>query len=96
MLKTYVVSYDISDPRRWRQVYKKMRGFGDHVQYSVFVCELSEMDMVLLRQALDEIINHADDQVMIVDVGPSQGRGSKCFETLGKAFTYPERHAVVV
>lgn len=96
MLKTYVVSYDISDQKRWRRVYKKMRGFGDHVQYSVFVCELSEIDRVEMQQALDELIQHDEDQVLIVDIGPSEGRAPKCFSTLGKAFTYPERHAVVV
>ena len=96
MLKTYVVTYDISDQKRWRRVYKKMRGFGDHVQYSVFVCELTDVDLVLMKQQLDELINHDEDQVLVVYVGPSGGRASKRFETLGKAFTYPERHAVVV
>jgi CRISPR/Cas system-associated endoribonuclease Cas2 len=28
----YVVTYDVSDPGRLRQVYRVMRGFGDHIQ----------------------------------------------------------------
>lgn len=96
MLKSYVVSYDITDPKRWRRVYKKMRGFGDHVQYSVFVCELSDTDLLQMQQALDKVIKHDEDQVLIADLGPVEGRGSKCISTLGRAFTYPERHAIVV
>jgi hypothetical protein len=32
----YVVAYDISDPRRWRRVFRLMNGYGAWVQLSVF------------------------------------------------------------
>ena len=96
MIKRYVVSYDISDPRRWRKVFKTMRGFGDHIQFSVFTCELSDKDRVLMIEALGKAINHKEDQVLVVDLGPSEGRGSDCIDSIGRAYTCPERHAVIV
>ena len=41
MRNVYLVTYDIRDDRRLRAVFKVMSGFGQHVQYSVFRCELS-------------------------------------------------------
>jgi len=52
MRQTYVVAYDISDPKRLRKVYKTMRGYGEHVQLSVFRCELTEMERLELRGKL--------------------------------------------
>lgn len=96
MRKTYLVTYDISHPKRLRRVFKTLRGFGDHVQYSVFLCDLSDKERVRLAMALEVEIHHRQDQVLIVDLGPSDGRGPECIESLGRAFIQTERVAVVV
>mgnify|MGYP001586928653 CR=1 FL=1 len=96
MLQRYIVSYDISNQKRWRKVFKAMRGFGDHIQYSVFSCELSDKDRVRMIEALGKVINHREDQVLIVDLGPAEGRAADCIEAVGRAYTHPERHAIVV
>lgn len=96
MRTRYIVSYDICDEERLRRVYKTMRGFGDHLQYSVFRCDLSAAERVELIGAVGEIINHAEDQVLIIDLGPAEGRGGDCIEAVGRAYTSPERHAVVI
>ena len=49
MRNTYIVSYDISDSKRLRRVFKTLRNWGDHLQFSVFECQLSRMDLVVLR-----------------------------------------------
>jgi hypothetical protein len=41
-------------------------------------------------------ILHREDQVLFVDVGPVEGRGSTSITALGKAYTIPERCAIVV
>lgn len=96
MRQTFVVSYDISCPKRLRRVYKLMRGWGDHIQLSVFRCELNPRELVELRWRLNQIINSAEDQVLFVDVGPVEGRGSTSIRAIGKAYTPPERTAIVV
>ncbi|NLE47060.1 MAG: CRISPR-associated endonuclease Cas2 [Sandaracinaceae bacterium] len=30
-MKTYIVTYDISDPKRLRKVFQILRGYGDHL-----------------------------------------------------------------
>lgn len=96
MRRAYIVSYDISDPKRLRKVFKILRGYGDHLQLSVFRCELDRRELVELRADLSDAINHREDQVLFVDLGPAQGRGAGCIKALGRAYTHPERHAVVI
>jgi CRISPR-associated protein Cas2 len=93
----YIVSYDISDPQRLRRVHRTMRGFGDPLQYSVFRCDLSQSERILLIEALTPIINHRDDQVMFINLGPTEGRGSESIETLGRAIgESAERRTIIV
>lgn len=48
----YLVAYDIRDPFRLRKVHKIVRGFGDSMQYSVFVCDLTSAERVRLIERL--------------------------------------------
>lgn len=70
MRHVYLVAYDISDPRRLQRVMKTVRDFGDRVQLSVFLCQLSEKDLVVLQDRLRERINQREDQVIFVKLGP--------------------------
>jgi CRISPR-associated protein Cas2 len=96
MRQTYIVTYDVSDPGRLRKVFKTMKGYGEHVQLSVFRCELSHRALVELRARLGGIIHHDEDQVLFIDVGPEEGRASTSISALGRAYETPERHAIVV
>ncbi len=96
MRNRYLVSYDICDDKRLRRVFKKMKAFGVHLQYSVFECDLSAREVAILKSAVDPLINHAVDQVLIVDLGPSDGRGKDCIEALGLPYRPRERKPVVV
>jgi CRISPR-associated protein Cas2 len=92
----YIVTYDITDDRRRAAVYKCLRGFGDHLQYSVFRCDLVELRRVELIAAVYELIDHATDQVLIFDLGPVDGRASICVSSIGRAYANPERTVVIV
>ena len=96
MRQTYIISYDVSDPKRLRKVFKTLRGYGDHLQLSVFRCELSPKERVEVRAKLSDIIHHREDQVIFVDVGPADGRGSESLETLGRPAEEVDRAAIVV
>jgi CRISPR-associated protein Cas2 len=80
---TYLVCYDISNDRRLRRVFKTCRNYGDHLQYSVFECDLNETEMVNLERELGDIINHIEDQVLFVALGPAQSRGERDIRALG-------------
>jgi CRISPR-associated protein Cas2 len=95
MRQAYVVTYDVSNPKRLRRVYKIMLGYGEHLQLSVFRCELSKRELVELRSKLSRAINFDEDQVLFVDIGPVDGRGAGSIASLGRAYLPPERRALV-
>lgn len=94
-MHVYIVSYDITDDGRRNDVFKYLRRWGDHLQYSVFRCELSATDRAELRAGCRERINCDTDQVLVFDLGPPDGRGRTSVESIGLKYTHPERHAVV-
>ena len=77
-------------------MFKKMRGFGDSVQLSVFQCDLSRQELILVKSTLLCLINEREDKVIIIDCGPVGGRGDECFEFLGKREPPVQKAAVVV
>ena len=91
----YIVAYDISDQRRWRRVFRLMKGYGEWLQLSVFQCRLSQRRRVELKLALDEILDHAQDHVVILDLGPAASIRPRV-ESLGKPFAVVERRPVIV
>lgn len=91
----YFVSYDITEDRRRTRVYKLMLAFGDRVQYSVFSCDLNARELVELRAAVEELVQHSEDQVLVVNLGPADGRGDSAVECIGRSFLPEERIRVV-
>ncbi|MCP9470610.1 MAG: CRISPR-associated endonuclease Cas2 [Nitrospira sp.] len=96
MRRCYLVAYDIADPKRLRRVFKTMKGYGAHVQLSVFQCDLPEMDLIRMKASLTEIIHHKEDQVLIIDLGPTESHPIKKFEALGMAIEVEERRPRVI
>ena len=87
MRTTYLICYDICDDKRLRKVFRIMRNFGDHLQYSVFECQLTASDLIRCRGELAGVIHHKEDQVLFVNLGPSEGRGERTIAALGKPYT---------
>ncbi len=96
MRSSYLVCYDICDDKRLRQVFRIMRGSGDHLQYSVFECQLRPIDLIRLKTELGKILNHNEDQVLFVCLGPSEGRGDRVITALGKPYSPINSPCIVV
>jgi len=96
MRNSYLVCYDISDDKRLRRVFKIMRGWGDHLQFSVFECQLTRMDLARLKAELAEVIHHTEDQVLFVDLGPAEGRGDRVITALGRPYSNVDSPCIVV
>jgi CRISPR-associated protein Cas2 len=95
-LNCYVVSYDIMDQKRLYRVHKTMKGFGEPIHYSVFRCNLTSKGRVEMMVALEELIKHDEDRVMIVDLGPLEGRIEDRIEFLGIHPAETERKAIIL
>ncbi len=94
--QVYLVTYDISDQRRWRRIYRIMRGFGDHLQLSVFRCVLSESQRARFLDAVERTIKPTEDQVIVVPLGAAaSGTAWRAF-ALGRPLIRPQRSARVV
>jgi CRISPR-associated protein Cas2 len=89
MSNTFVVSYDVCDPKRLRRVFKVMKGWGIPLQYSVFQCDLSEKQVVELKSELEDEMDMNVDQVLFIDLGPTDGRARNAIESMGKPYTFP-------
>jgi CRISPR-associated protein Cas2 len=76
MLRAYILSYDISHPKRLRNMYKLAKAFGRPLQYSVFACLLRREDRVRLASRIADLIDHATDRVIIIDIGSVPDRES--------------------
>ena len=95
-IKSYIVSYDIMDAKRLHTVHKTMKGFGDPIHYSVFRCNLSEKGKIELMAALTEIVKHDQDRIMIVDLGPLDGRVGDRIDFIGLHPPDMERKSIIV
>ena len=96
MRNSYLVCYDICDDKRLRKVFQAMRGWGDHLQYSIFECQLTPSDVIRLRAQLAAIIHHTEDQVLFVNLGPAEGRGERVITALGKPYSAVDAPCFVV
>lgn len=93
--RLYIVTYDIADQRRWRRVFKIMKGYGRWLQLSVFQCRLTARRRADMSARLEKEIHHRDDHILIVDVGPAEKVDPKV-ESLGKSFESVKRQAIIV
>jgi len=93
--RLYIVSYDIGDPKRWRKIFRLMHGYGDWLQLSVFQCRLTRRRHAELIAILDEMIQHKEDHVVLLDLGLAD-EVIPHVVSLGKDFQPIEREPVVV
>jgi CRISPR-associated protein Cas2 len=92
----YFVTYDIAEDERRTKVFKALSGFGDHLQFSVFRCDLEDTAHARLIAELHPLIDHDDDQILMIDLGPVEGRARTCITAIGRRYRAAERTAVIV
>lgn len=95
MRRRYIVCYDISDPARLRRVFRKMLGYGDPLQKSVFTCDLSPNEKARMIKALSKIIDLDADSVMVVDTGALDAK-RESLEYLGRDILPEEGRAAII
>jgi CRISPR-associated protein Cas2 len=68
--KWRLICYDVRDPKRYRSLYKVMKGVGRRIQYSVFRSRLDDREVEQLRWKLAKILDPVDSLV-VIDLCPS-------------------------
>lgn len=93
--RVYIVTYDISGSKHWRQVFRTMQNYGERLQLSVFQCRLSRRRRAELEAKLRELVRVGIDHVLLIDIGPAD-KIELNIESLGRPFEKIERQAIVV
>lgn len=93
--RRYLVMYDIHHDVRLRRVHQIVKGFGDRLQYSVYICDLSPSELIRMRWELNDEINSLEDAIAVLDLG-SLDRHSDVFEFLGVRPNLPQQGATVI
>lgn len=97
MRRRYLVCYDIRDPSRLRRTHKTVLDFGYHLQYSVYVCDLSGSERVKLVDRLTDVIDRKVDSVIIFDLGlPDAQNQATRVAQLGAAVELPSSGPTIV
>lgn len=96
MRRIYLITYDICDARRLRYTFKALRNWGDHLQYSVFECQLTPTDLLQCKAELAEIIHHGEDQVLVIDLGPVASRSDSLVQAIGRPYSAMAAPCIVV
>ena len=92
-MDSYLVAYDIANPKRLRKVATACEDFGNRRQYSVFACRLTAADLVRLKSRLYDIIDLEADQVLFI---PLCNRCADQIEALGRAVEKHDARDVVI
>jgi len=95
MRRRFLFTYDISDDKRRKAAFDALLDQGDHVQYSVFLCELTATERIELEARLTAKLNHAQDQLLILDLGPTHRLPETFIRAVGKPYDPPTRAVVV-
>ena len=80
-----LVTYDIADTeskagaRRLRNVAIVCKDFGQRVQFSVFECEVSEMQFEVMRGRLLKVIDVGVDSLRFYKLMGGRDRAVECF-----------------
>lgn len=57
----YVISYDISETKRRNKIFKLLKNYGEHRQYSVFECDLTKKRFQQLYHELFELMQGEEE-----------------------------------
>jgi CRISPR-associated protein Cas2 len=91
--RRFLIAYDIREPRRLRRVCKTMEEYGERLQYSVFICDLSRAELIHARQQVETEMNLNADSVVIVDLGDTD---SARFTFIGRRNSLPTNDTKII
>ena len=65
-----------------------MQSYGRRIQYSVFECRLTELQVIQLKSAIESVIENAEDQVLFVSLIDRNATNDNLVITaVGRAYT---------
>ena len=90
MRTRYLLCYDVRDERRLRRTIKVAEAWGYRLQYSVFVCDVDEVERARLERSLRDVLDVTVDRAVLVDLGPSGSSISRRLHWISSPVPFPE------
>ena len=93
-----LVTYDVDTTekegqRRLRRVARACLDYGQRVQNSVFECELTEVQLCMLKERIKGIIDHTTDSVRFYHLNRNENRR---VEVLGVETSFNVNEAIII
>ena len=93
-----LVTYDVDTTekegqRRLRRVAKACLDYGQRVQNSVFECEITEVQLCMLKERIKGIIDHTTDSVRFYHLNRNENRR---VEVLGVETSFNVNEAIII
>ena len=87
----YLATYDIADPRRLRRIARLMQEFGVRVQKSVFECQLTDGDLLHLKEEAETLMDPDTDGVRFYPL-LANARNKQTILGLGAVADFPRAY----
>lgn len=91
--RRHLIAYDIADPKRLRRVCNIMEGYGERLQYSVFLCDLDAMELANWELDIEPVLKWTEDSIVVIDLGLP---GKTSIRTLGVPRRLPSSGPVII
>ena len=93
-----LVTYDVETvsekgQKRLRKVANLCKDYGQRVQNSVFECEVTEAQYIVLKNALKTVMDEKLDNIRVYHLNKNKKHG---IETLGKVISYDVNEAIIL
>jgi CRISPR-associated protein Cas2 len=85
--RIYLCSYDVADDKRRTRLFDILKDHGEHVQFSLFLCELSPPEYARLVALCRPVVHDNADQLLLLDLGSSSLEWTQSLAVLGKPWT---------
>jgi CRISPR-associated protein Cas2 len=95
-VRRILIAYDVPVDNRRARLAKALESYGDRVQYSVFVVDAAPVRIARLRRRIEELIDRAEDSVLLCDLGLAAGVSDKRFVYIGRQRPVTDKASFIV
>lgn len=92
----YLIAYDIPDDRRRTRISKELSSYGERMQYSVFLVDLSRAALVTLSDSIEGLMDSEEDSVLICDLGASADANKRSIRYVGVQPELPKPQSYII
>ncbi|MDX2084675.1 MAG: CRISPR-associated endonuclease Cas2 [Candidatus Melainabacteria bacterium] len=91
--RTYLIMYDIRDPKRLRHVHKLCKKYGLPQQYSVFEARLTQRKFLTFIREISPWVHRTEDQLVCMPICEAC---RKNIQTLGQTWDFSHEASCII